>query len=219
MTDKVWSTLPIVSFYGADGEEDPPADPPTGDPAGKTPEPDATTTPPPEDPPDGDTFPRSYVEKLRKESADARKRTQAAEAKLKEKADADLSDQERLTARADTAEKAVASQTVALREERIVNAVLAAAHRLDFHDPADARGALVLDDIDFDENGYPDAKQVADQLKKVAKDKPYLISTTPTGSGDGAPTGDPAAPKDQYQKWVDEAQDELDKQGFVRIPQ
>ena len=222
-TDTVWSTLPTVSFYGADGEGDPPTDPPTGDGAGKTPEPDATTDPP-ADPPadpkdDGDTFDRPYVEKLRKEAADTRKRAQAAEAKLKERDDADLSDMEKLTARIETAETTMSSQSTSLREERVVNAVLRAAHELNFHDPTDARGALILDDIDFNEAGYPDLKQVTDQLKAVAKAKPYLISTTPTGSGDGAPTGEPVTPADKFQADVDAYSKELKAQGFVEIPQ
>lgn len=212
---KALSEIPVVAYWGSDGEEDPPADPPADGGAGKTPEPEATTTPPSDD---GDTFSRDYVEKLRKEAADNRKRAQAAEAELQKKADADLSDMEKMTTRAESAETANVAGSAALREERIANAVLRVAHDLNFHDPADARGALILDDIDFDDNGRPDETQIKTQLQKVAKEKPYLISTTVTGSGDGAPTGDPVTPPDEFQASVDKHKEEFEKQGFVPIP-
>lgn len=210
--------FPVVAFFGADGDADP------GDVQENVTEgaevSESSATPEPAEPKSGvDAETQAYIDKLKAENKGYRQRAQKAEGELKELSDAELSQMEKLTTRNSELESGLTASQAALREAHITNAVLRAANDLKFHDADDARGQLILDDIDFDDAGMPDFKQVRDQLKKVAEKKPYLVSTSNPGSGDGGPTGDPVQPPDQFQSKVDKYKQQYEERGAVPIPQ
>jgi hypothetical protein len=62
-------------------------------------------------------------------------------------------------------------------------------------------------------------KSLRDQLKKVAKAKPYLIDAPVIGSGDGGPTGDPVTPTDEHDETRKKYVEKFEREGMVRIPQ
>jgi len=157
----------LLGIYFA--PDDPPPGAPPADPAA-----------PPADPATPKTFDEAYVKSLREENASHRTRATAAEKRLKELEDAKLSDTEKLQKRAEEAEKSVsAAKTRIARAEVKVAAVDAK-----IIDP-DAAYRLIKDDIEFDADGEP--KNVADLLKKLVTDKPYLV-------GDGRSVEDPSSP-------------------------
>lgn len=105
----------------------PPADPPADPPAGE--QPPAATTPPPADPPT-DPKPadlgeggKAAIDAERKARRDAEKRAKDAEAKLKAKEDAELSETERLKKRADDLEARADTATSKLREAKLLVAL------------------------------------------------------------------------------------------------
>lgn len=111
------------------GGQDPPADPPAGDPP-KDPPADPPKADPPKDPPDGGkTFSEDYVKTLRGESAGYRTRAQEAEAKLKQIEDAGKTDAEKAARDAE----ANAARVTELETERdgLLRELIAAKHGLD----------------------------------------------------------------------------------------
>lgn len=105
----------------------PPADPPADPPAGE--QPPAATTPPPADPPT-DPKPadlgeggKAAIDAERKARRDAEKRAKDAEAKLKAKEDAELTETERLKKRADDLEARADTATSKLREAKLLVAL------------------------------------------------------------------------------------------------
>jgi hypothetical protein len=137
------------------------------------------------------TIPKSEWDNLqreRRESADALKKLQDAEAERQRKADEEAGNYreiaEREKARADAAE----AEKTKLAEERQADArdrrVERIARRLNFRDPTDVTHRLSADVLDDD-------SKVEKALKDVAKEKPYLVTdgevprTRDLGNGDG----------------------------------
>lgn len=127
-------------------------------------------------------------EKRAKANADKAKRLDEIEA-------ANKSDAERLAAERDQhAERATKAIQRAIRAE-----VRAAAGTLRFRDPADALRLLDVDDL-VDDDGEVDDDAVMSKLRKIAKDKPYLIADDQAParsggdmSGGGGKGSDPAS--------------------------
>lgn len=175
MQHGLWTPLPVM---GGDGEEE-----------GETPPP----PPPPSDPPKEEqkppeNFSREYVEGLRKEAAENRRKAATAEAKLKEQDDAKLSETERLQKERDEA-RTKAEQIEARARQRVIRSeVRVVASELGFADPSDAHRFLDDDAIELDDDGEP--KNVKALLEKLAKDKSYLLKTEGAGSA-----GPPRTPR------------------------
>lgn len=126
-------------------------------------------------------FDATYVKQLRQEAAANRKKAAEAEAKLKAREDADLSETQKLQKQADEANKK-AEEAEQRSRQRVARAeVLTEATKAKLVDP-DAAYRLIRDDIEFGDDGEP--KNVATLIKQLAKDRPYLI-TRSTGSADG----------------------------------
>ena len=142
---------------------------------------------------DKDEFDREYVEKLRAENAKYRTRAKANQDKLDEIEREQMSDLEKSqadgkaeTARADKAEEELAG-------ERLANFVRAQAS--DFIDPQDAVDRMDMKSIRTNNDGTPDKGSVKSLLDAIAKDKPYLLKSANSGSGDGGTRG--VSEKDQ----------------------
>lgn len=127
---------------------------------------------------------KAQVTELKKRMASADRARSVAEAKVKEyddkdKSELDLAKQEA----ADAVSKAEATET-ALRQARIHNSFLAS-NEFTWHDPMTA---LALADLSAVEIGADGAVTGLDaSLKKLAKDKPFLLKTVekkPVPSGD-----------------------------------
>jgi len=191
-----WVPISTQRLYGADGEDEPVTDSQVEDEGGD----------------DGDdvdsgetTFDKSYVDKLRKESAAKRvaaktekERADALEAELAAIKEAEMNDLEKATtvaekaaAKADAAEARADAAEAALRQTLVETAVTLAAVEANFQDPTDALSMISQDEL-LDEEGEISAKAVKAALAKLAKAKPYLLGTKKHSTGDGGPIGNPA---------------------------
>lgn len=125
---------------------------------------DAATTPAPKD--DGDIHAlRTKAGRLEKELERLRKAEE-------ERANAELSEVERLKKQLAERDAAIAEATAAAKAQRLASASLAAAARLGFADPEDAQRFLDAGAVEWDDAGAP--KNVASLLEAVIKAKPYL---------------------------------------------
>ncbi len=109
-----------------------------------------------------------------------RERAEAAEKRLKELTEKDLPEAERTKRRLDELETTNRTLVQQLQTERIQSAVIAAATRLGFADPADAYSLLPADAIEL-EDGKP--KGVDKALKELLTRKHYLASSSARASG------------------------------------
>lgn len=193
-----WVPLSIQKLYGADGEDELDTD------SQEESDDDGSDD---DDSDDGGTttFDQAYVDKLRKEAASRRttaksekERADALEAELTKIREAEMNDLEKATAAVDKAAKTAsdaearaAAAEAQLRQTRVETAVTLAAVEANFQDPTDALSMISQDDL-VDDEGEISAKAVKKALGKLAKDKPYLLSTKKRSSGDGGPIGNPA---------------------------
>lgn len=154
---------------------------------------------------DTSTFPKEYVEKLRKESAERRiaakesaKELEDLKAELAKIKQAEMNDLEKATANLETltvkqqeAEARAAAAEAALVSERVRFAVTVAAAEAGFEDPTDALSMISSEDLAGDD-GEVSTKTVKARLKALADKKPYLLKRAGSGSGDGGGRGKPA---------------------------
>lgn len=129
---------------------------------------------------------REAAKAAKAEAKDYRDRLKALEEK-------DLPEAERTAKERDTLRSDNERLTNELRQERLTNAVVMAASRLGFADPADA---VRLIDVEYDDDDKP--KDVDTKLAALLQSKPYLKSTMAraSGSGDGGNTGAPTTAAD-----------------------
>lgn len=156
------------------------------------------------------SFPRAYVEKVRKEAAANRKRANDLEKQLEEIQAKDLSEKEKAEKRAKDAEANAEAKEKQLKALLIGSRVESVARFLEFNDPDDAAALLDLSDLETGDDDLPTTKAIRKALRKLATDKPYLVSDS--GSGDGSHKG-PNPPADK----VKARKDELISSGRVAI--
>lgn len=106
---------------------------------------------------------------LRRESASHRTKLTAFEKAEADRQAATLSEQQKLEKRAADAE----AQAKAYQMRITSYEVMMAAQKLSIVDP-DVAAKLIADDLEFDDQGQP--KNVDELLKKLIKDKPYLVA-------------------------------------------
>lgn len=151
---------------------------------------------------------RAAEKAARKAQAEAAK----AMAKAKEYEDRDKSELDRANERAEAAEKALAEarangQVLALRTAFLQNSAVSWADAEDAYDIA--MNKFDLGEVEVSESGSVDKKKVAEIVKRMAKEKPHLVSTdaaAPQGKTGGAfnnkggtaPAGDQAALAKKY---------------------
>lgn len=138
--------------------------------------------------PEPETFPREYVEQLRRENADFRTRASTAEAKITEAERAKMSDSDRLKAEKEESDKKATALEATLRSERLESAIKLALVGRKFRDPDDTYKLIDISAIKVDDDGKPNAQSLKAALDKLATDKPYLLDDG-TGSGDGGSRG------------------------------
>lgn len=128
---------------------------------------------------------------VNKESKGALKRLQELEAAEAKRKEAELSELEKVTKTAQKAEAEKAALLSQLTEERVRNAVLAAAAKATFADPQDAYAMIDRDSLVIDDNGK--ITGVEEAIKALAKAKPYLLAeavqTTPKYNLNGGDKG------------------------------
>lgn len=189
---------------------DEPQTPPQGDPAPSTPPqtPPTDPTPPPGDPKDGDSSSpdklkaaldseRALRQQHERDAKAKAKELAEAQARLKELDDAQKSDAEKALARAEAAEKALADSQASFRRQAVDHAIASAARDQGFINPDDAPKFLDLATLEFDDDGKPQG--IADRVKALATERPYLLApkdtpkgppATPRTNGTGTPTAD-----------------------------
>ena len=120
------------------------------------------------------TFDAAYVQKLRREAAEYRKRLRELEKALKEKEEAELSEQERLQRRVAEYEARLAELERDRQERTLQYEVKLRAAAMGIVDPDAAWRLLDLAAIEFDEDGTP--TNIDEALEALVKAKPYLRS-------------------------------------------
>lgn len=145
-------------------------------------QPDGQVPPVVEDTPAAETFSKEYVQQLRAEAAENRKRAKDAEEKLAQRQRDDMSDLERATAERDQAKAEAEAARAAARESLLRAEVTAAAVAANAVDPETVR-VLVSGRISFDDDGQPVG--VHEAVTALLVEKPYLVKTTSTGGGSG----------------------------------
>lgn len=137
---------------------------------------------------DGDAFDKdralATINKLRtfeKLSKQQAKELDDLRTKVKAADDAKLSETEKLTARVTELEQGHQGAQTALKEARLENAVLVAAHKAGAVDTDAVYRLLDREGVEFDSQGRPHGVEAA--VKALLKERPYLARTT--GSADG----------------------------------
>ena len=125
---------------------------------------------------------RAAIDKERDARKAADKRAKDLEARLKAIEDKDLPEADRTAKERDALKTDNERLTGELRQERLTNAVIMAASRLGFADPADA---VRLVDVEYDDDDRP--KDVDAKLAALLKAKPYLASAAARTSGSADP--------------------------------
>lgn len=131
---------------------------------------------------------RKDAERRAKAGEDAQKRADDLEA-------AGKSETERAVA---AARKEGATEALAKANRLLVRAeARAAAAGLHFQDPRDVLGLIDLSDVRVTADGTVDTDVIAERLRKLAEDKPYLVATAapptpPEPQGPRAPRVDPS---------------------------
>ncbi len=160
------------------GGEQPNAEPQTPPPAGQEP----TSEPKPE------TFSRDYVEQLRKEAADFRKRATAAETKVTEHEREKLSESERLAAQLADQKARADDLESRYRDALIRTAIEREASKAGAIDPEVVYALVDRSEIAFDDDGR--VKGAGKVVKALLEAKPYLVAQESTGGARGVqPTG------------------------------
>lgn len=129
------------------------------------------------------------VAALEKDNRAYRQRETQREAEQRQKAQAEMSEAERLTARNAELEAALTKATRTVQEQSLRLNAVSVAQRLGFKNADRAMDHLLanLGSIEFDENGQP--KNVEKMLTDLAKSDPTLVTTPDFGGGQrGAPT-------------------------------
>lgn len=113
-----------------------------------------------------DTFPRVYVEELRRESAGYRTRAQQAEKELQTEREKAQKKRQEVEAKLTAAEQR-------LNESIVSTALVVEATRMGFHDPEDAVRLADISNVKLTEAGK--AEGVAEALQALATKKPHLL--------------------------------------------
>ena len=138
---------------------------------------------------------RKALKDANREAADRRKKLDAFEAAEKKRADAELSEVERLKKDVGERDNSLTAAQQELRTERLSHAVELTALAMDFHDPDDALALLDTSAIEFDDAGRPNRASIKKALEALAKAKPHLVAKADTRSRDGSPPGRQGAPR------------------------
>lgn len=129
---------------------------------------------------------REAIKREREAAKAAKAEARELAARIKALEEKDLPEAERTAKERDDLKSTNERLTAELRQERLTNAVITAAARLGFADPADA---VRLIDVEYDDDDRP--RDVDNKLAALLKAKPYLASAAarPSGSADGGNAG------------------------------
>lgn len=135
---------------------------------------------------------KSALEKERRDRARAERELKRLQTAEQERADAEKTEVQRAKDEAETAKTKAARLAAGFRDERINNAIIAAAVKNGFFDAEDAVLAVDRDSISWDQDDDDPAKVTIDKktvetaVKKLATQKPHLIKK---GTDDGQRSG------------------------------
>lgn len=163
-----------------------------------------------------DTFDRKYVEALRAEAAGHRVRANEAEAALASAKRDEMSELERANADRDGEKQLRLAAEETLAQERLTNFVLSMADA--FIDPQDVVDRIDLRSITVTDDGTPHKGSVKGLLDSIAKDKPYLLKASESGSGDGGTRSVVEVDQTIADQVEAEKKSLVDSGAFVEIP-
>lgn len=124
-----------------------------------------------------ETVAKSELDKVTERMKAADRRASAAEAKVKEFEKAGQTEAEKLQSERDEAKASADSAAEALKTVRIENAILSLKNAPTWHDPEEAVAILrrsYMDGVEIGDDGKVTGVEAA--VKKLAKDKPYLVN-------------------------------------------
>lgn len=131
---------------------------------------------------------RAEAAKYRRQLRDTQKRLEELEAAERAKAEAELSEAEKAARRAQELEAELERERSARRESMLESAVTAAAARMGFADARDAVALLPRTDLEFADDGRPEAASVENALKTLLADRPHLRAGHTSGGSPGNPS-------------------------------
>lgn len=144
--------------------------------------------------------------------ATATKELEDLRKKQKERDDADLSEAEKATARANDAEKRATEAEERLKTANTQRAIEREAGKLNFHDPEDAI-VQIVGKLEYDPDGKPTNVEAA--LKALATAKPYLVKSEASGKGvPSTPNGGRPASQAEV---ISKTQDEMRRSGAYSL--
>lgn len=126
--------------------------------------------------------------KYRRQLRETEKRLEELEAAEKAKAEAEMSEAEKATRRAQELEQRLEQVENARRDSLLESAVTAAAARMGFADARDAVALVPHGDLEFTDDGRPDAASVEAALKRLLSDRPHLRAGHTAGGSPGNPS-------------------------------
>ena len=137
---------------------------------------------------------RAALKSANKEAADRRKKLDAFEKAEEERKLAAMTELEKVQAALKASEDAREASVRDARAALISHAVHLEAVRANFHRPEDAMAFMGAAEFDVDDDGKVEG--VADALKALAKERPYLVKTATTGDPDARKR---SAPQDKIE--------------------
>lgn len=202
-----------TSLYGRDKDPDPELDP---DPNAEGQEPDPAGQEPPVGEDEGKPFDMAAAAKLRKENQTLRAAKKAAETELAEIRRGQMSDLEKAQTERDEAQAGQVTAEAKFLKLAITGAIEAKATTAGFANPTDAVAFIDFAEVTVNE-GKVDGRSVKALVDAVAKERPHLLKSEGSGSGDGGGTKPPVdlTPSERVKKYQDEL---LKGGGMVEIP-
>ena len=125
------------------------------------------------------------LRQFERESKRLQRELTAANAKLKERDDADKSESEKLREERDALKAERAEWQRQRRDLNLRHETENAARDAGFADPADVYRFLDVASVDFDDDDRPAG--IKDAVKELAKAKPYLLAKAQNGAANGPP--------------------------------
>lgn len=131
---------------------------------------------------------RAEAAKYRKRLRELEKQLEAVQAAEQAKAEAELTEVEKASRRAAELEQQLEAERMARRDSLLESSVTAAAARMGFADARDAVALVPRTDLEFGDDGRPDAASVEAALKRLLSERPHLRAGHTAGGSPGNPS-------------------------------
>ncbi len=128
---------------------------------------------------------RDQLTQANREAAKSRKERKTLEDRIQALEGEKLSDQDKLERRATDAEQGLTAAQATIKTLQVRLAVAELAGTVGIVDAEAAVALLDTSAVTFGDDGVPDRKEIEQELRDLAKRKPYLVRHGSAGGGDG----------------------------------